>query len=35
MVQPIYTAPTLEAAEQALGAFENSNPGKSYPARLR
>lgn len=34
MLRPIYTAPTLEAAEQALGAFEDSNPGKACPAAV-
>lgn len=34
MLRPIYTAPTLEAAEQALTAFEDSTPGKRCPAAV-
>lgn len=35
MLRPIYTAPTLEAAEQALDAFADSNPGKRCPAAVQ
>jgi putative transposase len=35
MLRPIYTAPTLEAAEQALDAFADSDPGRRCPAAVQ
>ena len=34
MLRPIYTASTLEAAEQALDAFADSDPGRRCPAAV-
>ena len=34
MLRPIYTAPTLEAAEQALDAFADSDVGRRCPAAV-
>ncbi len=34
MLKPIYTAPTLQAAEQALDAFADSDPGRRCPAAV-
>jgi putative transposase len=34
MLRPIYTAPTLQAAEQALDAFADSEAGKRCPAAV-
>jgi putative transposase len=34
-LRPIYTAPTAEAAEDELDAFEASDLGKKYPATVR
>jgi len=34
MLRPIYTASTLEAAEQALDALADSDPGKRCPAAV-
>lgn len=34
MLRPIYTAPTLDAAEQALDAFADSDPGRRCPAAV-
>jgi putative transposase len=35
MIRPIYTATTLEAAEMALDAFADSDPGRRCPAAVQ
>ena len=34
MLRPIYTAPTLQAAEMAMDAFADSEPGRKCPAAV-